>query len=180
MRIVSGKFKGRRFTPPADKWPTRPTTDFAKEALYNILQNRIDFEGIRALDLFGGTGNHSYELLSRGAEEVVYVDNFFPATKYVSKIAEELNISAQLKVLRMDVFDYLHQTIGQAFDLIIMDPPYQMQGYDKLISQIMIAGFLKGEGILVVEHNSMNDFADYTGFTEKRKYGGTLFSFFTN
>lgn len=180
MRIVSGKLKGRRFSPPVGKWPTRPTTDFAKEALYNILQNRMSFEGIRALDLFGGTGNHSYELISRGAEEVIYVDNFSPATSYVAKVARELNISAPLKVLKMDVFDYLQKNAGSTFDLIIMDPPYQWPGYEKLVSLISEGGFLKAGGTLIVEHDPGNDFAHHKCFVEKRKYGGTLFSFFTN
>lgn len=180
MRIISGKFKGRRFNPPADKWPTRPTTDYAKEALFNILENRIDLEGIRALDLFGGTGNYSYELISRGAEDVIYVDKFAPAARYVQLMTKELDIENNLSVLKMDVEGFLKKTDHKAFDLILMDPPYNLPNIDKFIHHIFDNNLLVDGGFLIVEHDANNDFEKVSHFLEKRKYGGTLFSFFTS
>ena len=107
MRIIGGAFKGRRFYPPADSWPTRPTTDFAKEGLFNILSNRYDFSEWKVLDLFGGTGNHSYEFISRGCEDVTYVDRFGPAVKFVQKISATLEIEDKIRILRSDVFNSL-------------------------------------------------------------------------
>ncbi len=179
MRIISGKFKGRRFSPPADKWPTRPTTDYAKEALFNILENRIDLEGLRALDLFGGTGNYSYELISRGAEEVVYVDKYAPAARYVQAMSKELEIENDIQILKMDAGSFLNIKDLQPFDLIIMDPPYTLPNIIKLIQNILDKNLLKEDGFLIVEHDANNDFEKHSNFIEKRKYGGTLFSFFT-
>ena len=107
MRIISGEFKGRRFIPPAKHWPTRPTTDVAKEGLFNILQNRIDFEDTKMLDLFGGTGSHCYEFISRGCEDATYVDQFFPAVQFVQKIALELKIEDRIKIVKSDVFKFI-------------------------------------------------------------------------
>ena len=98
MRIIAGEFKGRKFFPPADNWPTRPTTDFSKEGLFNILNNRIDFSNVIMLDLFGGTGNHSYEFISRGCQDATYVDKFPGCVKFASKTAKELNIENKIKI----------------------------------------------------------------------------------
>ena len=92
MRIISGKFGGRKFYPPADKWPTRPTTDISKEGLFNVLNNRLDWEEVKMLDLFGGTGNHCYEFISRGCIDATYVDQFMGCIKFVQEISEKLNI----------------------------------------------------------------------------------------
>ena len=110
MRIISGQFKGRRFSPPASKWPTRPTTDFAKEGLFNILQNNLNFEEIKVLDLFGGTGSHSYEFISRGCRDVTYVDQFAGCVKFVKKTAEQLDIQDFIKVVNSDVFKFIERT----------------------------------------------------------------------
>ena len=107
MRIISGIFKGRKFTPPAKNWPTRPTTDFAKEGLFNILQNRIDFEQTVMLDLFGGTGNHCYEFISRGCSDATYVDKFPGCVRFVQKTAEALNIKEKITIKQSDVFKFL-------------------------------------------------------------------------
>src|SRR5210317_2001209 len=107
MRIISGKFKGRHFYPPADKWPTRPTTDFAKEGLFNILQNHLDFAELKVLDLFGGTGNHSYEFISRGCMDVTYVDKFGACVKFVYQTVKKLDIEDCIKIVRYDVFKFI-------------------------------------------------------------------------
>lgn len=131
MRIIGGKFKGRRFNPPADKWPTRPTTDFAKEALFNILNNLLDFESVRFLDLFGGTGSHSYEFISRGCTDVTYVDKFPGCVQFVQKTARELGIQEQLRILHIDVFRFIESASGQ-WDYIFAGPPYALPTIDTI------------------------------------------------
>jgi 16S rRNA (guanine(966)-N(2))-methyltransferase RsmD len=177
MRIIGGKFKGRRFTPPADHWPTRPTTDYAKEALFNILNNRLDFESVKVLDLFGGTGSHSYEFISRGCEDVTYVDKFAPAVQFVRKTAETLQITPFLKILQMDVFRFIENATAQ-YDYIFAGPPYALPTIDTIPNLIFEKNLLLPEGIFVLEHNPHHDFHDHPHFTEMRSYGKTLLSFF--
>ncbi len=124
MRIIGGKFKGRRFTPPAKNWPTRPTTDFSKEGLFNILSNHLDFSQLKVLDLFGGTGNHSYEFISRGCTDVTYVDKFGPAVVFVRKTARELEIGEYLAIVKADVFKFIAQTAAK-YAYIFALPPSQ-------------------------------------------------------
>lgn len=177
MRIISGKFKGRRFYPPADKWPTRPTTDFAKEGLYNILENRIGWTEISMLDLFGGTGNHGYESISRGCRSVVYVDKHAPAIQFVRRTIAELNIGDQMKVVRSDVFQFVRQCT-ERFDFIFAGPPYGMPLLETLPDEILGRGLLADDGLFVLEHNPDHQFEHHPQFTEIRKYGTTWFSFF--
>lgn len=177
MRIIGGKFKGRRFTPPADHWPTRPTTDYAKEALFNILNNRLDFESVKVLDLFGGTGSHSYEFISRGCEEVTYVDKFPPAVQFVRKTAETLQITPFLKIFQMDVFRFIESTTAQ-YDYIFAGPPYALPTIDTIPDLIFAKNLLLPEGIFVLEHNPHHGFQEHPHFTEMRSYGKTLLSFF--
>lgn len=177
MRIIGGQFKGRRFHPPADKWPTRPTTDFAKEGLFNILQNRIDFEETKMLDLFGGTGSHSYEFISRGCMDVTYVDKFNGCIKFVKKTAAELDIVDYIKIFRMDVFKFIRSS-QQQYDYIFAGPPYPLPTLDTIPDEIFQYDLLRAEGIFVLEHNPNHDFSDHPKFTELRSYGKTKFSFF--
>ncbi len=177
MRIISGKFKGRRFHPPADNWPTRPTTDFAKEGLYNILENRLDWTEIDMLDLFGGTGNHGYESISRGCRSVVYVDKHGPAIQFVRRTIAELGIGDQMKVVRSDVFQFVRQCT-ERFDFIFAGPPYGMRLLETLPDEILGRGLLADDGLFVLEHNPDHQFEQHPQFTEIRKYGTTWFSFF--
>jgi len=177
MRIISGQFKGRRFYPPADKWPTRPTTDYAKEGLFNILANRIDFEEIKVLDLFGGTGNHSYEFISRGCKNVTYVDKFGGAVTFVKKTAKELDIEDHINIFRSDVFKFITRT-SQQYDYIFAGPPYGMPALDSIPNLIFEHNLLSEEGLFVLEHNPNHDFSQHPYLTEVRNYGKTLFSFF--
>lgn len=177
MRIIGGKFKGRRFHPPADHWPTRPTTDFAKEALFNILNNLLDFEATKALDLFGGTGSHSYELISRGCEDVTYVDKFPPAVQFVRKTSKELNIESCLKIYQMDVFRFIGSTHTQ-FDYIFAGPPYGLPTIDLLPDLVFEKNLLLPEGIFVLEHNPHHEFTEHPHLFDVRNYGKTIFSFF--
>lgn len=177
MRIIGGKFKGRRFNPPADHWPTRPTTDYAKEALFNILNNRLDFEDAKVLDLFGGTGSHSYEFISRGCLDVTYVDKFPAAVQFVRKTAQQLDISAHLKIFQMDVFRFIEHAQDQ-YDYIFAGPPYALATIDTIPDLIFEKQLLRPEGIFVLEHNPHHDFLNHPHLVDVRNYGKTIFSFF--
>ncbi len=177
MRIISGTFKGRRFHPPAKGWPTRPTTDMAKEGLFNILANVIDFEETRVLDLFGGTGSHSYEFISRGCRDVTYVDQFPGCVAFVRKQAQVLDIEDKLKIVRADVFKFIAASREQ-YDYIFAGPPYGMPRLDELPDLIFEHDMLRPEGWFVLEHNPRHGFEDHPRFFQERNYGKTLFSFF--
>ncbi len=177
MRIIGGKFKGRRFSPPADKWPTRPTTDFAKEGLFNILSNYWDFSEMRVLDLFGGTGNHSYEFISRGCPDVTYVDKFAAAVSFVRQLAKELEIEEQLTIVRGDVFKYISYC-NEQYDYIFAGPPYGLPALDQIPGLIFENQLLLPGGWFVIEHNPHHNFKDHPRFFQERSYGKTLFSFF--
>ncbi|MBC7885815.1 MAG: RsmD family RNA methyltransferase [Saprospiraceae bacterium] len=178
MRIIGGKFKGRRFIPPAKNWPTRPTTDFAKEGLFNILNNRIDFEETVMLDLFGGTGSHCYEFISRGCKDVTYVDNFGSCAAFVTKISIELNIENLLTIYKSDVFRFLKTNIKQ-YDYIFAGPPYPLPNLNSIPDEIFKYNTLAADGLFVLEHNPNHDFKQHTRYIESRNYGTTIFSFFT-
>jgi 16S rRNA (guanine966-N2)-methyltransferase len=178
MRIIGGVFKGRRFSPPADKWPTRPTTDFAKEALFNILVNRFDCQEVKVLDLFGGTGSHSYEWISRGCQDVTYVDKFGGCVRFVERMRKELDIESSLHIFRADVFAFLRQCTEQ-YDYIFAGPPYPLQRIPDIPDLIFKHALLKTGGLFVLEHNADHDFSLHPRFEQLRTYGGTYFSFFT-
>jgi 16S rRNA (guanine966-N2)-methyltransferase len=177
MRIIGGKFKGRRFHPPADNWPTRPTTDYAREALFNILNNLLDFESVRILDLFGGTGSHSYEFISRGCTDVTYVDKFPPCVQFVRKTAATLGIESALKIVSMDVFRFIQSTRDQ-YDYIFAGPPYALPTIDTIPDLIFERQLLLPGGIFVLEHNPHHDFLYHPMLFDVRHYGKTIFSFF--
>ncbi len=179
MRIISGKFKGRRFYPPADNWPTRPTTDYAKEGLFNILNNNFDFEELKVLDLFGGTGNHTYEFISRGCKDVTYVDRHAPAIDFVKKTAQTLDIQDCIKIIPTDVFRFIERAF-EKYDYIFAGPPYGMAGLDSLPDRVFGRKILRGSGWFVLEHNPNHDFKKHANFIDVRNYGKTLFSIFKN
>ncbi len=177
MRIIGGKFKGRRFNPPADKWPTRPTTDFSKEALFNILNNRIDFEDTKMLDLFGGTGNHSYEFISRGCQDVTYVDKFPGCVRFAKETARHLQIEPFIQIHQMDVFQFINNC-RISYDYIFAGPPYGLATLDDIPNLIFEHGLLAKDGIFVLEHNPHHNFKTHPNYVEERNYGQTIFSFF--
>ncbi|MCR9289130.1 MAG: RsmD family RNA methyltransferase [Bacteroidetes bacterium] len=177
MRIIGGKFKGRKFYPPAKNWPTRPTTDFSKEGLFNILQNNLDFEDLKVLDLFGGTGNHSYEFISRGCSDVTYVDKFYGCVSFVKKTSETLDIQDNLKIFKADVFKFIKRT-QEKYDYIFAGPPYPLPTLDTIPDEIFKHELLKENGWFVLEHNPNHDFTDHEHFLMARNYGTTIFSFF--
>ena len=176
MRIIGGKHGGRKITPPAKMPYTRPTTDIAKEGLLNILQNQIDFEGLEALDLFGGTGAISYELQSRGASASVIVEKDPQMFAFIKKNLDLLGFE-KVQAIRMEVFDYL-KTCQIKFDFIFAGPPYALQTIDELPKIIVAQKMLKPDGIFVLEHTPRNDYKDFPGYIKQRNYGTTIFSFF--
>jgi len=177
MRIIGGKLKGIRLNPPKNL-PVRPTTDMAKEALFNILQNQLEIENIKVLDLFSGTGNISLEFASRAALEITSVDLNFGCYNYLKKTSEELQLH-QIKAIKSDVFKFLNQT-SQKFDLIFADPPYDLHRIPEIAPLIFEKNILNENGLLIIEHQSMQDLSNHPNFKEKRKYGYSGFSFFGN
>lgn len=178
MRIISGQWGGRRISPPAQMPHTRPTTDIAKEGLFNILQNRMDFEGIESLDLFGGTGCISYELASRGAADLTIIEKDPVMHTFIKKNAEMLGME-NYKVLKMDVFAYL-QSCDQDFDFIFAGPPYALGTIDELSKIIVSKKMIRKGGFFVLEHTPRNNYEKFEGFSFQRNYGTTLFSFFVS
>jgi 16S rRNA (guanine(966)-N(2))-methyltransferase RsmD len=178
MRIIAGTLGGRRFYPPGKGWPTRPTTDIAKEGLYNILQGRLDFDAVKFLDLFGGTGSHCFEMISRGCTSATYVDKFKPACDFVRKQSIEWGIDEYIRVIQMDVFRYCAQRPGQ-YGYIFAGPPYGLKELDTLPDVVLENSLMTTDGFLVLEHNPNHDFTKHPHFTEVRRYGETHFSFFT-
>jgi 16S rRNA (guanine(966)-N(2))-methyltransferase RsmD len=175
MRIIGGSLKGLRFNPPKNL-PVRPTTDLAKEALFNILQNQIDFEGVRVLDLFSGTGNISLEFGSRGAGQVVSVDRSIHCVNYLKDCARQHGLTT-IKVYKEDVFKYL-QLETEQFDVVFADPPYDLTGIPEIPKIIFEKEMLCAGGILIVEHQSLQNLSNHPAFVEQRKYGHSSFSFF--
>ena len=175
MRIISGTFKGRRIKPPQNL-PVRPTTDFAKEGLFNLLNNRIDFEEINALDLFAGTGNITLELASRGAQRVTSVDINFKCLDFIKKVSRDLKIE-NIFTVKSNVISFLERASG-SYDLIFADPPYDLEELDKIPNLIFNADILKKDGLFVLEHSKANKFEDHPRFEEHRKYGNVNFTFF--
>ncbi len=176
MRIIGGNYKGRRINPPVNL-PVRPTTDLAKESLFNILNNLIDFSGLRVLDLFAGTGSISYEFISREAELVTAVDINFKCVAFLKKTAALLGMKG-LMIIRADVFRFLNHSPATPYDLIFADPPFDMKEIGTLPDIIFTKKWLKQEGRLIIEHPADVDFTVHTHFSQKRRYGKVNFSFF--
>ena len=176
MRIISGKFKGKRIQAPKNL-PVRPTTDMAKEALFNILNNLYYFNDVSVLDLFSGTGNISFEFVSRGCETITAVDSNSNCTKFIYKTAEELNMPIQ--IVKTDVFKYL-ETTKSTFDIIFADPPYEFQPekFEQIIDLVFKNNLLNEGGLLIVEHSKHTNLTQHPLIAYQKKYGGNMFSFF--
>ncbi|MEM1260150.1 MAG: RsmD family RNA methyltransferase [Bacteroidota bacterium] len=177
MRIISGKYKGKRIFAPK-KLPVRPTTDMAKEALFNILNNRRYFEAIDVLDLFSGTGNISFEFASRGTKSITAVDINPGCIQFINKISKELDFP--IDTVKMYVFIFLDRTKLE-YDIIFSDPPYHFNKEQFLkIPELVFKNNLlnKKDGVLIVEHSSQTLLDSHPNFVESRKYGSTIFSFF--
>jgi 16S rRNA (guanine966-N2)-methyltransferase len=177
MRIVSGSLKGRRFSPPPS-FRARPTTDMAKENLFNVLNNTLDFESTVVLDLFSGTGSISYEFASRGCPSVTSVEKDFHHYSFIRKCIEELELSKSVKPLKADVFTYLSRLKGETFDLIFADPPFELSNLEEIPDIIFARNVLKPDGLLILEHGPSHDFSHHPAFTQTRHYGKVCFTFF--
>lgn len=177
MRIIGGQFKGHRFNPPAKNWPTRPTTDISKEGLYNILANRISFDEIKFLDLFGGTGSHCYECISRGCQDATYVDRYQGCVQFAKTMRKKLNIEDCLTIFKMDVFKYIKKCEDK-YDYIFAGPPYPLKNIPEIPDLILEKKLLTDNGVLVLEHNPNVNVSHHPNLTMQRNYGQTIFSFF--
>lgn len=178
MRIISGEHGGRRIHPPANMPHTRPTTDVAKEGLFNILQNNLDIESLKTLDIFGGTGSISYELASRGAQDLTIVEKDTAMYEFIKKTSQDLKLE-NFKVIKMEVFKFLEQCTEQ-FDFIFAGPPYALTTIDELPKKIVEKQLLKPGGWFVLEHTPRNRYESYPLFATARNYGTTIFSIFVN
>jgi 16S rRNA (guanine966-N2)-methyltransferase len=176
MRIISGKLGGRRISPPSKMPYTRPTTDIAKEGLFNILQNNIDFEGLKTLDLFGGTGSISYELASRGATDLTVVEKDTQMFSFIKNTAASLNLP-QIKVVKSDVFRFM-ETCHEKFDFIFAGPPYALTTIDDLPEWIFEKNLLAEDGWFILEHTPRNNYKTFPYFLREKNYGTTVFSIF--
>lgn len=178
MRIITGALGGRKINPPSKMPYTRPTTDVAKEGLFNVLQHRIDFENIKTLDLFGGTGSISYELASRGAGDLTIVEKDNHMFDFIKKTAAALKIE-NMKFIKMDVFKYL-ESCNASYDFIFAGPPYALAAIDELPKLIIEKTLLSTGGWFVLEHTPRNDYKQFEKYSFEKNYGTTIFSVFIN
>ena len=176
MRIIGGEHGRRRITPPANMPHTRPTTDVAKEGLFNVISNNLDIEELKTLDLFGGTGSISYELASRGANDLTIIEKDPKMYEFIKKTADELKL-ANFKVLKMDVFKFIEQCTDK-FDFIFAGPPYALGNIDDLPKLVFEKQLLTPKGWFVLEHTPRNDYKKFAFYATERNYGTTIFSIF--
>jgi len=176
MRIISGTHGGRKINPPVSMPHTRPTTDIAKEGLFNIIQNNLDFEQLKTLDLFGGTGCISYELASRGVQDLTIVEKDNNMFDFIKKTSAVLDLT-NFKLIKKDVFKYI-ETCTEQFDFIFAGPPYALGTIDDLPLQIIEKKLLKPGGWFVLEHTPRNDYKKFAQYKTERNYGSTIFSIF--
>jgi 16S rRNA (guanine(966)-N(2))-methyltransferase RsmD len=177
MRIIGGTLKARQFHPPQNI-PTRPTTDFAKEGLFNVINNNFNFENIKFLDLFGGTGSISYEFWSRGCRDITTVEIYPRCAAFIKKTVAELNMTG-VNVLQMDVFKYM-ESCSQQYDLIFAGPPYPLPNLPEIPDLIFKHNLVEGEGWFIMEHNPNHNFEQHPHFYKYKNYGTTIFAIFRN
>ena len=177
MRIISGKFGGRTFQPPAKMPYTRPTTDLAKGGLFNVIENNLDIESLKTLDLFGGTGSISYELASRGATDQTIVEKDNNMAAFIQQTGEKLGV--KMNIVKMDVFKYIDHCT-EKFDFIFAGPPYALGTIDELPKLIFEKELLNEAGWFVLEHTPRNSYTKFPFYRAERNYGTTIFSIFVN
>ena len=176
MRIISGKHKARRIAAPKNL-PVRPTTDMAKESLFNILNNFFYFDAIQVIDLFSGTGNISYEFASRGTKKIVAIDAHYACVKFITNTAKNLDLP--INAIKNDVYSFLEKTTLTS-DVIFADPPYNFseQEFLKIADLVFKKNLLNDKGILIIEHSKHTDVSDHKNYSYGKRYGGNVFSFF--
>ncbi len=175
MRIISGNFRHRVIVPPSN-FKARPTTDLAKESLFNILENVIDIEEVKVLDLFGGTGGISYEFASRGCRDITCVELNYNHYSFIKKTAHDLQFDA-MRVVRADVLKFI-PSCAETYDVIFADPPYDLPQLPQIPKMVLDKGLLRPDGIFVMEHSEANSFEDLPQFFQHKHYGAVNFSFF--
>jgi 16S rRNA (guanine966-N2)-methyltransferase len=176
MRIIGGEHGGRKFNPPNHMPYTRPTTDIAKEGLFNVLQHKLDFESLKTLDLFGGTGSISYELASRGVPDLTIVEKDTAMYEFIKKTAVVLKLE-DFKVVKSDVFKFI-ESCNQKFDFIFAGPPYALAAIDELPRLIFEKQLLNKDGWFILEHTPRNDYKAFPYYKAERNYGTTVFTTF--
>lgn len=176
MRIISGSHKGKQISPDKN-FSARPTTDFAKENLFNVLVNYIDLENIQVLDLFSGTGSISYEFASRGAKEIFSIEQNYRHFAFIKHTAQQLGFR-NMKVFRTDAFIACKKLRGQKFDIIFADPPYQLDKINDIPAAIFDNELLAEDGIAIIEHPATVSYSGHPRFMEHRQYGSVNFSLF--
>jgi 16S rRNA (guanine(966)-N(2))-methyltransferase RsmD len=176
MRIISGKYKGRRIFPPKGL-PVRPTTDMSKEALFNVLNNHFNFDSLKVLDLFAGTGNISYEFASRGSAPITSVDGDFGCVKFIKQVAAEYDFN--IAATKSDVFSFLEKS-KTSYDIIFADPPYGLdqKTFEKIVLLVFEKELLNEEGMMIIEHSKYTKLDHMINFSFQKSYGGSIFSFF--
>ena len=176
MRIISGKYKGRRIAPPKNL-PVRPTTDMSKEALFNVLNNHFNFSELKVLELFAGTGSISYEFASRGCSPILCIDGDIGCVNFIKKTAKEFDFD--ITAIKSDAFKFLEKHTGN-YDIIFADPPYGLaqKEFEKIIELIFENDLLDGEGMLVVEHSKYTKLDHMANYSFQKNYGGSVFTFF--
>lgn len=175
MRIIRGIFGRRRFDVPTNI-SARPTTDFAKENLFNVLENIVDFEGKDALDLFAGTGAISFEFLSRECRHVTAVEKTATQQRFIEKVARELKVT-NFTLVRGDALRFI-ASAPKAFDIVFADPPYNLDGFEEIPGKILDSGLLKPGSVFIIEHSKAHDFSNLPHFREHRSYGSVNFTIF--
>ena len=177
MRIISGTHKSKYFSAPKNL-PSRPTTDFAKEGLFNVLGNEFDIDELDILDLFSGTGNITFEFASREAKSILCVEQNFNCVKHIKNTIRDFGFN-QIVVFKNDAFKYLKKTT-QTFDLIFADPPYNIPNYNDIPNLVFEKNTLNENGWLIIEHDKRTNFSEHPNFFQHRKYGNVNFSIFKN
>jgi 16S rRNA (guanine966-N2)-methyltransferase len=178
VRIIRGKLKSRRFSPPKG-FPSRPTTDFAKEGLFNILENKFSLYNLEILDLCAGTGNISLEFASRDAGKITAVDTNYNCVRFIQKMIQENDLTNEITAIKSDVRDFLRRC-EKTYDLIFADPPYDMTFHGELVDLIFSKSLLKENGLVIIEHGRQTDLSTHPNYTDTRSYGNVYFSFFSN
>lgn len=178
MRIIGGELKGRLFK-PGKNFKARPTTDFARENLFNILNNTIDFEETKVLDLFAGTGSISFEFASRGCKSVTTVEMDHVHYAFINSVIQQLKLEKEIRLLRYNVLKFIPSCVDK-YDLIFADPPYQLAAIKEIPDMIFKFQLLHPDGILILEHGKNDNFAAHPNLFQQRIYGSVHFSFFRN
>lgn len=176
MRIISGKFRRKSIFPPKN-FRARPTTDMAKESLFNIIENEYEISNLKVLDLFGGTGSISYEFASRGCTDITCVELNYNHFNFIKKTMFDLKIENEMKVVKGNAFNFL-KNYSTKYDLIFADPPYDLPNIEQIPEVVFQNNLLNNEGILIVEHSEKTVFSKSERFTRLKSYGSVNFSFF--